>query len=466
MSHKHHLATQIHATLTDAVKSLAHHEKRFKKTRKEKIFDLSRLKPGDHISFYRSDLHYSHHGIVKEANTNHLVIIHYFNTVENAWGSLIRGSLYIAKVIETEWPFDIDKEELYLHHYDNIQCFSNEETLKRASANIGETGYSLFSNNCEHWARWCRSGEKYSEQVIQFRQRIQQKTAALLIIDPIAYIVKDVATVGTNTFGSFLGHVAGGLILTAVESVSTAIDLRKKYNDHKKGGLSDLAFKKYVVRRITSASGTVIGGSAGMIVGTVLIPVPLLGSTVGGLTGSIGGKLIGGITGIAISKIVEVYDKQKRQKIASMETIPLLMAYLSREEQLVQSLLTLTSINEPNTENKKHGLNKPLSSAEFTAQNSNVTYKSLYPSLDEFLNTEEYTKTFSDEKCRTATKLSDILSTTKDTSLYDYFVLTPLPDNNNDQQFITAADLLVLRWPSNKWDFSEEKVLEINEITD
>ncbi|CAF1178981.1 unnamed protein product [Didymodactylos carnosus] len=451
----------------DAAKSFTHHEKQFIKTRKEKIFDLTRLKPGDHISFYRSDLHYSHHGIVKEASENHLIIIHYFNTVENAWGSLIKGSLYIAKVIESEWPFDSDKEELYLHHYDDIQCFSNEETLTRALSNLGETGYSLFSNNCEHWARWCRSGENYSEQVIQFRQRIQQKSAALLIVDPIAFIVKDVATVGADTFGIFLGRVAGGLVLTAVEGVSTAVDINRKHNDYNKGSLSVLAFKKYVVRRITSAAGTVIGGSAGMIVGTILIPVPILGSTIGGVTGSIGGKIIGGIAGIGVSKVVEVYEKLKRQKIMNMTTIPQLMANLSLESQLVQGLLTTTSTNDNRKLLEENNDISTYASAAELINNSNPTSKSLYPSVAEFLDSNEYMETFSDKECIMATNLSaDILSTSNDTDSYDYFVLTPLPDNNDDQQFIKAVDLLVLRWPSNKWDFSEETVLEIKELTD
>ena len=99
----------------EAGKSFTHHEKRFQNTRKEKINDLSQLKPGNHISFYKSDFCYSHHGIVCEAQSNYLLLIHYFNTAENAWSSLTKGSLYLAEVIESEWNLKMDSvsEEIY-----------------------------------------------------------------------------------------------------------------------------------------------------------------------------------------------------------------------------------------------------------------------------------------------------------------------------------------------------------------
>ena len=217
------------------------------------------LKPGDHISFYRSDFSYSHHGIVREAGANHLLLIHYFNTAENAWNSLVKGSLYLAEVIESEWDVHLNSttEELYLHHYDHIKCFSNDETLKRAIGDLGRRGYSLFANNCEHWARWCRTGDSYSEQVFKFHHSVKRKAAALCIVDPSALLVKDLAIVSTESLGTFLSAVGSGLVLTAVETISTAIDIRKKRNERREGSLSEMAFKKYVVRRITSASGTV-----------------------------------------------------------------------------------------------------------------------------------------------------------------------------------------------------------------
>lgn len=234
-------------------------EKPFQKTRKEKIKDLNQLQPGDHVSFYKTDLYYAHHGIVCESRTDYLRVIHYFNTLENARYALTKGSIYIAAIIESVWPVNIKStsEDIYLHHYDNIKCYSNEETLQRAFSQLGKRGYSLIGNNCEHWSRWCRTGEHYSEQIYKFRRLVKEKSATLLIIDPTALLVKDIALVGVSTFGQFLSAAGSGVILTAVEGISAYIDIKKKKNERNKGSLSDVALKKYVIRRITSASTTV-----------------------------------------------------------------------------------------------------------------------------------------------------------------------------------------------------------------
>ena len=196
---------------------------------------------------------------MREARTNYLRLMHYFNTAENAWSSLTKGSLYLAEVIESDWNVKLnsENEEIYLHHYDQIPCYSNEETLERAIGDLGKRGYSLFNNNCEHWARWCRTGDSYSEQVIKFRHLAKEKAATLLIIDPSALLVKDIAMIGVQTLGPYLSGIGSGAILAAVESVSAFHDIKRKRIERRQGGLSETAFKKYVVRRIASASGTV-----------------------------------------------------------------------------------------------------------------------------------------------------------------------------------------------------------------
>jgi hypothetical protein len=43
--------------------------------------------------------------------------------------------------------------------------FDKNEIVNRAKSQIGVKGYDLFSNNCEHFARWCVTGEYESTQV-------------------------------------------------------------------------------------------------------------------------------------------------------------------------------------------------------------------------------------------------------------------------------------------------------------
>src|SRR4051794_39529687 len=40
-----------------------------------------------------------------------------------------------------------------------------EATVARAESRLGESGYNLVFDNCEHFARWCVTGESCSAQV-------------------------------------------------------------------------------------------------------------------------------------------------------------------------------------------------------------------------------------------------------------------------------------------------------------
>ena len=46
-----------------------------------------------------------------------------------------------------------------------VEIYSPEETISRAKQYIGEQGYNLLVNNCEHFAIWCKTGLKYSYQI-------------------------------------------------------------------------------------------------------------------------------------------------------------------------------------------------------------------------------------------------------------------------------------------------------------
>lgn len=46
-----------------------------------------------------------------------------------------------------------------------FRIYSPEETVKRARSRIGERKFLLPSNNCEHFAMWCKTGVRQSYQV-------------------------------------------------------------------------------------------------------------------------------------------------------------------------------------------------------------------------------------------------------------------------------------------------------------
>lgn len=47
----------------------------------------------------------------------------------------------------------------------DYHLYSGDETVKRARSKLGQGGYNLALNNCEHFAVWCRTGVKDSSQV-------------------------------------------------------------------------------------------------------------------------------------------------------------------------------------------------------------------------------------------------------------------------------------------------------------
>ncbi|CAF1185538.1 unnamed protein product [Rotaria sordida] len=367
--------------------------------------------------------------------------------IENVWDSLIQGSLYLTEVIQSEWKVVInsDNEEIYVYHYDNIKCLSNEETLERAINYLGKRGYSLVGNNFEHWARWCRSGNSYSEQAVKLHNLVKDKAATLLIVDSCALLVKDVAIVDTQSLAPFLGAIGSGVIFTAVASISTFIHIKKERNKRQKGELSDIAFKKYVVRRIATTSGAVIGRTTGAIVGTILIPVPILGSVVGAVIGTVGGRMIGSLSGIAISKVLEVYKKHKQEKISQMKTVPQLSAALSPESQFFQVLRAF--LLDP----------EQAARAETTSESS-ILYMFFEQLVRSYSNLTK-------DKCQMETQQMQTIFL--DSNTFEYFVLIPEPDENSPEEFASAIDLLLLRWPTRQpqpWKIDEEHVLDISDL--
>lgn len=69
--------------------------------------------------------------------------------------SAIGGSIYTPKWNEL---FEFLKKKDY-------RLYSPEETVQRARGRLGESNYNLVTNNCEHFAIWCKTGISESHQV-------------------------------------------------------------------------------------------------------------------------------------------------------------------------------------------------------------------------------------------------------------------------------------------------------------
>lgn len=126
---------------------------------------------------------YKHYGIYVEGGN----VIHYtgangpddFNGVvrETSLNEFLNGAenFHVCRFPDKPEKYDssYDREHIIFSIWQAIKNFrlrdyhlySGDETVRRARSKIGEGGYNLALNNCEHFAVWCRTGIKDSSQV-------------------------------------------------------------------------------------------------------------------------------------------------------------------------------------------------------------------------------------------------------------------------------------------------------------
>lgn len=97
---------------------------------------------------------YDHYGIYVGNNR----VIHYSGSLS---GKLTKE----PRVEEVSLRKFLDGAESYQYYVDDENGYSADETIRRARRLLGEEKYDLVFRNCEHFARWCRTGEDRSYQV-------------------------------------------------------------------------------------------------------------------------------------------------------------------------------------------------------------------------------------------------------------------------------------------------------------
>ena len=219
-------------------------------------------------------------------------------------------------------------------------------------------GYGLFQNNCEHLVMIGTIGTPVSIQVdVKLHNQLHEnvhgmspglgdaciratskgavKTAMKLTGAAIvkggaraaakgggAGITQGAADAAETTFGAAVASyfrvgysaalsattvgLVSGVALGANLIVESPLFLRSIYKIHRKEKFgvisSNEAKRQYTVQSFTSAN-TVIGGTAGAIIGQVAIPVPILGAVVGGFLGVLAGKGFGNLEGRGVARL-------------------------------------------------------------------------------------------------------------------------------------------------------------------
>lgn len=152
---------------------------------------------GDHIWVRR--IGYSHHGI----DCGNGLVIHFTGQP---------GSKLAARIAETTIHEFSQGSAIRKVHYGRRRA--PRETVRAARSRLGEAGYSLAWNNCQHFATWCCTGNADSDQV----RTVTTSTAAGLAATSAAAV--GIATVsGTGAAAGLSGAgvmsglaTAGGVI--------------------------------------------------------------------------------------------------------------------------------------------------------------------------------------------------------------------------------------------------------------
>jgi hypothetical protein len=103
----------------------------------------SRMAAGDHLVVSYSI--FTHHGI------------------DIGDGTVVGFSKTMAAVCRLSFVEFCDGHDVWVREY--AQSESAFVVVLRALQRIGETGYHLLANNCEHFATWCKTGRTESAQV-------------------------------------------------------------------------------------------------------------------------------------------------------------------------------------------------------------------------------------------------------------------------------------------------------------
>ena len=142
-----------------------------------------------------------------------------------------RGRVINYAAEDGDFQGEISVHECSLKHFlDGGECcaikfpsdfkgflYSPEETVKRAKSRLGEHSYNLITNNCEHFAWWCKTGESKSEQVEDSVLKFALVfNVGLSIIDMICEILSEDDNCDDHTNNNHPNRVSNSLKTSAL----------------------------------------------------------------------------------------------------------------------------------------------------------------------------------------------------------------------------------------------------------
>ena len=311
---------------------------------REPIHRFSDMKAGDHLvrkgSFLPGgSVPYEHHFLCVGYDYGKPKIIHYYNTASQAIAQMIPtsglGSGSALEQLGIVQEMTLPHED-FIKNEDELQAegkevervvwpeelrrFSVQEVIRRARDDrIGEKFFHLTKNNCESFVMWCLCGLNITLQATPPRKTLCEVGHAFLkaiwhalqqvpkicadLIDDFAVAIGSSAARGAargavNQTPKALPRVGlgvGAAVTVLVEAIMAGYDIYIANEKWKSGVVieSREKFIKEVTDIVLLALFRSGGSIAGMFVGQLVIPIPILGGLVGAVLGLLGGQLIG-----------------------------------------------------------------------------------------------------------------------------------------------------------------------------
>jgi len=258
----------------------------------------SAMSEGDHIRVKRG-LYY-HHGI----DIGDKTVVHF--CVDNKTKA---DDACIKRTAIQDFLIDNTSYEIINYQ----QCNDPDKVIEIALSFIGSKNYSLFNNNCEHFARYCKTGDKKSEQIKDVKELAfltlsgSTFTYAGITSVSILGVVSGLSASGVMSGLAAIGGIAGGGVAAGIglasapAAITANLAMNKMLEDDQK--LSDEERKARKIGRYASVGGTFVGATT--TVATISAAGSVAGLSAAGITSglsAIGGTLGGGmLAGAAIS---------------------------------------------------------------------------------------------------------------------------------------------------------------------
>ena len=218
------------------------------------------------------------------------------------------GSKFEAKIELTTTAKFADHDKIRVVHYRDRERLPVNETIERAMSKVGQSGYNLFLNNCEHFATWCVTGQRRSGQVdgatgagaaaSAIGGATVLGTAGVSALGSVAGvsgagIMSGLATAGSAVLG---GAVAGLAVLGAAPGAASSLAMRRVLKDAP--GLSEGERSARTVGRHVAPAAAVSAGGAGIAavsaLGTAGLSAAGISSGLAAVGAAVGGGMLAG----------------------------------------------------------------------------------------------------------------------------------------------------------------------------